>query len=240
MIENHGLVDLIQEEKDALRKDLSFLFPCLKEPGKIAQQLRRIPFYRRAEQVFVSPGSELSQVRINCLLDGKRLITPGPALKDGFYEFHPYSIDFTDLEYAVSLKGLKKFGKVVDLSRKLSVDLFLTEGLALDGRGGRLGDGNGFFDLAFALLVQSCPGNAASRVGMICNEEQVLTSRPIPQAPWDVTTNFCLSSAGWHSFVSDDDGPPRIREAGPIYWHRLSEDRIRKVTPLWKIWKNRS
>ncbi|MFP3982609.1 MAG: 5-formyltetrahydrofolate cyclo-ligase [Desulfurivibrionaceae bacterium] len=232
-------LDIIQEEKIRLRQELSAGLTNLREPGRVAQQLRGFQPYRRAERIFVSPARELSQVRINCLVDGKELIVAGPALKSGIYGFQAYSIDFKDLEHAVSFKGIEKYGNLLDLSRKQPVDLFLTDGLALNDDGVRLGDGNGFFDLAFALLVRSCPGNAWSPVVMACNQEQVI-SEQIPRAPWDIDADFYISSSGFHEFNSQASQSRNIREKGPIFWQQLSYERIKKVTPLWNIWKNRS
>ncbi|MFO7760709.1 MAG: 5-formyltetrahydrofolate cyclo-ligase [Thermodesulfobacteriota bacterium] len=232
-------LDTVQKDKNRLRNELSASVTNLRQAGKVAQQLRSCPSYRRAERIFVSPAKDLKQIRINCLVDGKELIMPGPALKDGLYGFQPYFVNFTDLEYAVTFNGLKKYGKLLDLSKTLPVDLFLTDGFALSCEGSRLGDGNGFFDLAFAVLAWSYPGNADSKVGMVCNEEQVI-SMPISTAPWDVDADFYISSEGQRDLIPAKGRSRSEREAGPIFWQHLSYQRIKKVSPLWKIWKNRS
>lgn len=232
-------LDTIQEGKIRLRQGLDPGVATLRESGKVAQQLRGFPPYRRAKRIFVSPVMELSQVRINSLVDGKELVVPGPALKSGIYGFQAYSISFKDLEHAVSFKGLEKYGNLLDLSKEQPIDLFLTDGLALSSDGVRLGDGNGFFDLAFALLVWSCPGNARSPVVMACNQEQVISPQ-IPRAPWDIDADSYISSSGFHDLNPQAGHSRKIREDGPIFWQQLSYERIKKVSPLWKIWKNRS
>ena len=53
--------------------------------GKAAETLRKLQPYRDASTVFASPATSLLQARINCLLDGKNLVIPGPSLRNGFY-----------------------------------------------------------------------------------------------------------------------------------------------------------
>lgn len=202
--------------------------------GKSAEQVRRLPCYRQVRQVFVSPEPALEQIRINCLGDGKMLIMPSPGLKQGFFLLTPFKIPFRDLSYAVSTKGFAKYGKKLDMSavKELTVDLFVTTCLTVDKGGGQLGNGNGFFDLAYSLF--SVQGGVAENttVCAVVGEEQVHT-RSLPLAPWDVKADFIVTRKEIIQASAEKNIP------GEIFWDILPEKRIRKITPLWQLYQQK-
>ncbi|MDA8160207.1 MAG: hypothetical protein M0T76_05745 [Desulfobacteraceae bacterium] len=199
------------------------------DEGRRAEALRRLAVYRQSRRLFVSPAAELTQIRINALLDGKELIMPGPGLKEGFYLVRPFSVPFPRLKLAVSLKGVALCGRLLRHEELpgLGIDLLLTEALAVDEQGGRLGDGSGFFDLAAAILNQS---------GALSPEAQVWAAgtrhRPpaLPRDPWDVPMHGLIEAEEVLVF-------PTAGVMPGIYWQYLPAARIRRLTPLWREWR---
>jgi 5-formyltetrahydrofolate cyclo-ligase len=197
--------------------------------GKIAEAVRRLDAYRQCQQIFVSPAPSLTQIRINALLDGKKLLVPSPGLKEGFYLLLPYVVPFPKLSLAVSLKGMPMHGQLLrhqDLSQ-FAISLLITEALAVDNQGHRLGDGNGFFDLACAILKQC---------GALAETPSVWATGIAPQAEslpfdtWDVTMHGLIGPQGGSFFLPRQDLPD-------IDWQLLPKQRIKKITPLWKEWE---
>ncbi len=198
--------------------------------GRMAEAVRRLDVYRQSLKVFVSPANELTQVRINALLDGKELIMPGPGLKEGFYLLRPFSIPFPQLKLAVSLKGMALNGRLLrheELPGQ-GIGLLLTEALAIDSQGNRLGDGSGFFDLAVAILNQC---KALNQTAQVWTAAAAVGHRPatLPCDPWDVRMHGMVDT-GQELVFPSDNSPPKI------YWQALTEQRIKKMTPLWREW----
>lgn len=216
-----------------LKEDLRAIFAgCAPPPtsaGKIAERLRRRPEYRRAKTIFMMPSPLLFQARINCLLDGKVLVMPSPALKLGFYRVKPFAIPFPDLAHGTSLKGITLFGKKM-LAKQLQntdIDLALTGCTAIDKKGQRLGEGTGFFDLSMGLLATLGGVSDTTVVGCVAGAEQV-SEVDLPCDSWDVGVDFLLFQDQEFNFERSDTVPA-------VDWQALAKKQIRKVEPLWHL-----
>lgn len=200
--------------------------------GRVAEGLRRLAGYRQAKQVLIDPSPLLKQARINALVDGKVLIMPGPGLKDGFYRLDPFTIKFAQLGKAISGRDLPDFGKRLASRQELAdleVSLLIGEGWAVDQRGYFLGEGKGFFDLSVALLCELGGVVEGFRVVMaLLDTERLLKNLPFD--PWDVGADVLLTADGEELLSREEKLPPTI------VWEALSLDRIRRITPLWKLY----
>jgi 5-formyltetrahydrofolate cyclo-ligase len=225
----------IPELKENLRAALATTTMSRPDGNKAAEHLRRHETYRQAKVIFVSPASSLLQLRINALADGKELIMPGPGLKEGFYLFKPYSLAFRDLGKAVTLAGLPRYGTrlLYQAFKGVVVDMMVTDAVAVDGTGGRLGDGHGFFDLACAALYELKAVAANNLIAGVVAEAQIVADE-LPLAPWDVRLDLLVTPEGCREIKKDG------RPSPAIYWEVLSEREIRKKTPLWHVFQQRA
>ena len=207
----------------------------LASPGMMAEKIRKSKYYREAKQLFVSPAEALLQIRINALVDGKEIIMPAPGLKDGFFLLKPYTVSFQDLSFAVTYKGLERFGRRLQLDALagLQIDMFITDALAVNPDGYFLGDGKGYFDLAYALL-QSQKGLAADHLVVVLTTNLVKES--FEPEPWDIRAGMILI----RDTMKLIDRPGRSDKQGDIFWDQLTLKRIKKITPLWKLYNIRT
>lgn len=201
--------------------------------GKAAEKLRNLPVYREAVTVFAAPDESLLQVRINCLVDGKNLVMPAPSIRAGFYLLPARTVPFRDIPLAVTYKGLTQNGLLLKSGTSLdsSVGLLLTDSLAVDHAGGRLGDGQGFFDLCGALLAELKLLQSGCPAYTVIGEKQ-LTEETLPQDKWDIKMTGAITPTGVVLF----DPAPRKPQ---IFWDMLTPARIKKISPLWKFFQNR-
>jgi len=197
--------------------------------GKAAENLRKLQPYRDASTVFASPDASLLQTRINCLLDGKDLLMAGPSLRNGFYLLKNRTIPFPDLSTAVTYRGLDKFGQLIsnDEIKKLSIGLLLTGAVAVDRQGTRLGDAKGFVDLSFGILSELDAIRPAATILAVVSVDQI-TDNTLPREKWDVKMNGAVTPAGSVEFDIN-------QVEGKIHWEALSKERIKKISPLWKL-----
>lgn len=220
----------VECEKKRLRSALAVQEPMVRH-GALAEILRRTPWYREAGTVFVSPAKLLGQIRINVLADAKNLLVPAPGLKEGFLLLTAGRVPRGRLPFAATPAGMAAFGERLDIEipEGCKADLLIGEVLAVDRQGCHLGDGQGFFDLSAAILAAAvglAPDWKALAVpagGRVCDQD-------LPQDPWDVPVHGAIVADGMERFA-----PMTVRPA--IHWQYLSRKRIRKLSPLWKLFR---
>lgn len=197
--------------------------------GKVAEQVRRSRYYAEARQIFVDPGPELLQVRINAILDQKELILPSGGLKQGFVHFKPNIVPFNKLAHALTFKGISEFGEIIPSSMlaSLAIDFVVVASDAIDGSGGRLGDGLGFTDITLALFREYGALKNSCKIVSFIPENRVL-AETLPLDPWDVRLDGYVTESDTKYFLT----PPA---AAKIIWSALPKKRIRKIQPLWDL-----
>ncbi|XP_062097887.1 5-formyltetrahydrofolate cyclo-ligase-like protein COG0212 isoform X2 [Humulus lupulus] len=110
--------------------------------------------FRVAECVKVNPDSPQKQVRFLTLSDGKKLLTPQPRLRTGFFSVLEASkLTQSTIKEACTSVGVAKHGRPIGLDEKLKVDLIVIGSVAVDPKtGARLGKGEGFAELEYGML----------------------------------------------------------------------------------------
>ena len=218
------------QEKTFLRKEL-FGRGSIQGRGRLAETLRGTSLYKGARTIYVSPAVLLGQVRINVLADGKNLLVPAPGLKDGYYLLRGSRVPAGKLAFAATPAGMAEFGQRLDVDFRegFSADLLVNEVLAVDQRGNHLGDGHGFFDLVIAILA-AAGGLSADWKAVAVPLAGMIQIEDLPVDPWDVPVHAALASDRLHFFEP--------RPASPtIMWEALSRKKIRKISPLWKLFR---
>ncbi len=221
--------------KAELRAALPPSLPADPGCGRLAEQVRRAAWYRAARVVFATPSPLLRQVRINVLADGKALLMPSASLRCGFLLFPPRSVPFARLAHAVTPKGARRFARHLGEEElcRWPVDLALTDALRVDRAGVRLGTGDGFFDLAVALLA-AWKGLAPSALAVACLwSAAALSSSPLPSEPFDVPVQVAVCATGELLLPLAPSSLP----APAILWQCLERRQVRRIDPLWKLWQ---
>jgi 5-formyltetrahydrofolate cyclo-ligase len=202
--------------------------PDSKASGKIAEKLRRASEYRQATCIFVTPSPLLQHIRINCLMDGKQLVMPSSGLRDGFFQITPHTVPFNRLGRAVTERGLKEFGSMLQPEVMAKIDMLLTGAVAVNPEGQRLGSGTGYFDLSCGLLAALGALAEHRYIAAVINRQH-LVNMAMPVDPWDVEMNGILTEEGLQPAR-----PPSHRIL-QIFWSQLSPERIKRINPLFTL-----
>ncbi|XVF64338.1 hypothetical protein PTKIN_Ptkin09bG0161400 [Pterospermum kingtungense] len=118
------------------------------------KKLSELEVFGLAKSVKVNPDSPQKQVRFLALSDGKKLLTPQPRLRTGFFSVLESSmLTPSTINEACSSVGVAKYGRPIGLDEKIKVDLIVIGSVAVDpNTGARLGKAEGFAELEYGML----------------------------------------------------------------------------------------
>ncbi|ESW23981.1 hypothetical protein PHAVU_004G092300 [Phaseolus vulgaris] len=199
-----------------------------------AQKMRELDVFQVAQCVKINPDSPQKQVRFLTLSDGKKLLTPQPRLRTGFFSVLESSMLTLDtMKEACTSVGVAKHGRPIGLDEKIKVDLIVIGSVAVDPRtGARLGKGEGFAELEYGMLRY---------MGAIDDSTQVVTSVHDCQLVDDIPVEKLLI----HDVPVDIICTPTqvifthttIPKPQGIYWDKLSPEKLGQIRILRELKK---
>jgi 5-formyltetrahydrofolate cyclo-ligase len=205
--------------------------PTFPGQNKAAERLRGLMSYQRAGTIMVPPDQAQLQVRVNALLDGKRLIMATPGLRDGFYLLHKGEIKVRDWKQAARSSGVRRFGKRLDTTRQEigAIDLLVTGAVAVDLKGGRIGKGSGYFDLEYMILQEIGSVNEGTPIIALVDDLQV--REEVSMERKDVAVDFICTPTRVIQIERHLERPSKI------LWDLLAERTIKGMRPLKELRK---
>ncbi|MFB6118118.1 5-formyltetrahydrofolate cyclo-ligase [Halosegnis sp.] len=121
-----------------------------------ADQLAAHPEWRRADTLKANPDAPQLPARRRALRAGKTVYVAAPRLRDErpFRRLDPDRLAAAgvDTDDAATVSGSDEHGVPVDLGAMPDIDLILSGSVAVTEPGARVGKGEGYADLEFALL----------------------------------------------------------------------------------------
>ncbi|QGR19013.1 5-formyltetrahydrofolate cyclo-ligase [Stygiolobus azoricus] len=156
--------------------------PNFKGAEKAAEKLLSTPEFQKAKFIKVNPDSPQRYVRELALRQGKIVLVPTPRLKGDFYLLDPSKI--RDFREASKISGFAKYGEVADIYSIPNIDLVVVGSVAVTLSGDRVGKGEGYSELEFAILRELNKVNEKTPVVTTVHDIQIVES--IPVEPYDV------------------------------------------------------
>lgn len=156
--------------------------PNFKGAQKAAEKLTETKEFKEAKLVKVNPDSPQRPVREMVLKAGKILLVPTPRLRGDFFLLDPHKIK--DYKEASTISGFSRYGEVVDLTSISRIDLIVAGSVAVTINGERVGKGEGYSELEFAILRELGKVNDQTPVATTVHDAQIVEF--IPTEPFDV------------------------------------------------------
>jgi 5-formyltetrahydrofolate cyclo-ligase len=193
--------------------------PNVRGADQAAERLAQTPEWQAARVIKVNPDAPQRPVRYRALKQGKTLLMPTPRLRDNFVLVH------TDKAWeASSIKGAFELGRMVGLDELPPIDLLVFGSVAVSADGDRVGKGEGYAELEFAVLRQTGRVPEDVPIATTVHDAQVVES--IPRQPFDVTLDLICTPT--RTLRPPHRGP---RPSG-VLWEHLSEERLREMPIL--------
>ncbi len=201
--------------------------PNFENAADAAERLAATPQWQDAAVIKSNPDSPQLPVRRRALREGTVVYMAVPRLREEkcFLRLDPTEID--DIDHAATIGGSAELGTQVGPEEMSAVDLIVAGSVAVDETGGRIGKGEGYSDLEFALLREFGLVDDETTTVTTVHERQVV-DETIPTTPLDVSLDVVVT-------------PERTIETGAgakpagIDWNALDEERLEEIPILKRL-----
>ncbi|KAI3877274.1 hypothetical protein MKX03_022049 [Papaver bracteatum] len=194
-----------------------------------AKKLSELEVFKTSECVKVNPDSPQKQVRFLTLSGEKKLLTPQPRLRTGFFSVLESSmLSLSTMGEACTSVGVAKYGKPIGLDEKLKVDLIVIGSVAVDPKtGARLGKGEGFAELEYAMLRYMGAIDDSTPVVTSIHDRQLVDDIPIEKLLiHDVPVDIICTPT---QVIFTNNSIPKPQG---IYWDKLSPEKLGQIRIL--------
>ena len=196
-----------------------------------AERLAGTAAWNGADTIKINPDSPQRPVRKRALQAGKRLYMAVPRLQDPqpFLELDGSMID--DPNDASTIGGAADFGEPIDVVDMPTIDLVVSGSVAVDVEGGRIGKGEGYSDLEYAILREFDRIDETTPVATTVHERQ-LWAEPLPTDSHDVPMSLIVTA--------ERTIRPSAPRTGPngIDWSRLNDETVAEIPVLERLSKH--
>jgi 5-formyltetrahydrofolate cyclo-ligase len=197
--------------------------PNVRDADAAAERLSQTPEWQNARVVKVNPDAPQRGVRFRALRQGKVLLMPTPRLRSGFLRLDPSSIPPNRLFAASSISGPSALGEMVGLDHLPSIDLLVFGSVAVTSEGDRVGKGEGYAELEYAVLRTLNRVAPDVPIATTVHDAQVVET--IAREPFDVSLDLICTPTRTIRVGG------RPRRPGGVLWDALPAER-RKDMPI--------
>jgi 5-formyltetrahydrofolate cyclo-ligase len=193
--------------------------------GDAADRLADTDAWASADVVKANPDAPQLPVRRAALRAGKTVYVAVPRLRDEkcFLRLDPAEV--SDVDDATTVSGISEHGEPVGPEDVEPVDLVVSGSVAVTERGERVGKGEGYSDLEFALLREFDRVDDDTTTVTTVHERQVVDDE-IPTGDHDVPMDYVVTPER----VLDTDAPDEKPEG--IEWDAVTEERREEIPVL--------
>ena len=185
--------------------------------------------WRRVAVIKSNPDSPQRQIRYQALKQGKvvYLAVPRLASEKPFLELDPRKLK-SKLYEASSIKGAFRYGRPVTLTEMKQIDLVVCGSVAVNIKGERIGKGEGYSELEFALAVEAGILHRNTPILTSVHSLQVVRNR-IRREPYDFAVDIILTPERIVRCPTDNDRPKGI------YWKALTPAKRKSIPILQRL-----
>ncbi|WP_132058893.1 5-formyltetrahydrofolate cyclo-ligase [Halorussus amylolyticus] len=192
-----------------------------------AERLTETPEWRDANVVKANPDAPQLPVRRRALDAGKTVYMAVPRLRDEkpFYELDPTEIPADDRDRAPTVSHVEEYAQQVGPDDVPGLDLVVSGSVAVTDDGARVGKGEGYSDLEYAVLRELGLVDDATTVTTTVHNVQVVETSVEVEAH-DVPMDIVTTPTRTIRTETEYDRPEGV------FWDDLSDERIDEMPVL--------
>ncbi|XP_009975960.1 PREDICTED: methenyltetrahydrofolate synthase domain-containing protein, partial [Tauraco erythrolophus] len=190
--------------------------------------VKELDVFNRAREIKVDPDKPLEGVRLAALQARKTLLVPTPRLRTGLFNriVPPSGATKEILRVCATSQGVKEYSVPVGLDGKVRVDLVVVGSVAVSEKGWRIGKGEGYADMEYAMMVSMGAVQADTPVITIVHDCQVVDIAEELLDDHDLTVDYILTPTR-----TIKTNCKRLKPQG-IIWHKVSYEMLEKIPIL--------
>ncbi|NXC12297.1 MTHSD protein, partial [Corythaeola cristata] len=202
--------------------------PNFKGSHQACCSIKELDVFNRAREIKVDPDKPLEGVRLAALQARKTLLVPTPRLRTGLFNkiVPPSGATKEILRICATSQGVKEYSVPVGLDGKARVDLVVVGSVAVSEKGWRIGKGEGYADMEYAMMVSMGAVQADTPVITIVHDCQVVDIAEELLDDHDLTVDYILTPT--RTIKTDCK---RLKPQG-IIWHKVSYEMLEKMPIL--------
>jgi 5-formyltetrahydrofolate cyclo-ligase len=200
---------------------------------RAAKRLAKLEIWKNAKVIKVNPDSPQRPVRERALSEGKKVIMPTPRIREGFLVLDPNRIDETEYDKASTIRGAFRWGEVVSPKRLPRIDLIVIGSVAVNLAGYRLGKGEGYAELEWAILYEEGKVEQETPIVTTVHDLQIVNYE-FESMPYDLVVDYIVTPT---RTIKVRRG---ARRPEGIYWKLLSKKKLDEIPLLKEMFKSLS
>uniref|UniRef100_A0A8C0ZST3 Methenyltetrahydrofolate synthase domain-containing protein n=1 Tax=Castor canadensis TaxID=51338 RepID=A0A8C0ZST3_CASCN len=202
--------------------------PNFKGSYLACQRIKDLQVFARTQEVKVDPDKPLEGARLLALQSQKTLLVPTPRLRTGLFNkiIPPPGATKDILRKCATSQGVRNFSTPIGLDSRVLVDLIVIGSVAVSEKGWRIGKGEGYADLEYAMMVSMGAVCEGTPVVTIVHDCQVVDFPEALLEDHDLTVDYILTPTRVIT-----TGCQRPKPAG-IMWSKITREMLEKMPIL--------
>ncbi|XP_015729644.1 methenyltetrahydrofolate synthase domain-containing protein isoform X2 [Coturnix japonica] len=202
--------------------------PNFKGAPHAATRLLGLEEFKAANTVKINPDAPQKNARFLTLEARKTLLVPTPRLRSGLFNkiVPPPGATKEVLRICATSQGIKEYSVPVGLDGKARVDLVVVGSVAVSEKGWRIGKGEGYADMEYAMMVSMGAVMEDTPVITIVHDCQVVDIAEELLGDHDLTVDYILTPTR-----TIKTNCKRPKPCG-ILWHKVSYEMLGKIPIL--------
>ncbi|XP_043841257.1 methenyltetrahydrofolate synthase domain-containing protein isoform X4 [Dromiciops gliroides] len=202
--------------------------PNFKGSSHAAEGLLHLQEFKMARTVKVNPDAPQKNARFLVLDGRKTLLVPTPRLRTGLFNkiVPPPGATKEILRKCATSQGIKNYSVPIGLDSRVQVDLVVVGSVAVSEKGWRVGKGEGYADMEYAMMVSMGAVREETPVITIVHDCQVVDIPEELLGDHDLTVDYILTPT--RLIVT---GCTRPKPQG-ILWFMISDEMMERIPIL--------
>lgn len=205
--------------------------PNVKGAATAAEMIPTMEQFKKAHTIKINPDKPQEQARYLTIDAGKTLLVPTPRLRTGLFNRIEPPADASKeiLRICSTSQGVREYSKPISLEDKVKVDLVIVGSVAVSKSGLRIGKGEGFADLEWAMMTAMGAVNKDTVVITTVHDCQIVDIPEKLIEDHDLTVDYIVTQT---EIIDCKNSRPKPTG---IIWSKLEPVKLRRIPILRKI-----